>query len=216
MSGHIRITVAQIDQLAPRALPVYRESFAERQDFIGRYGIAVSPLRAAHFMAQVLHESVALTRRYENLRYSAKRLPQVWPRRFWPLGPLDPAAYANNEVKLANEVYGGRLGNVLPGDGYLYRGRGLLQLTGKDSYALAATVLGRDYPSAPDFVAEPDAVLWAGWCLGAAAAIWSAKGCNEAADQDDIALVTLRINGGSVGLADRRDWLARTRRAWPG
>ncbi|HEX8613784.1 MAG TPA: lytic enzyme [Telluria sp.] len=216
MAGPVVITLGQIDQLAPRALPVYRTAFSEEQHFLEHFGIAASALRVSHFMAQALHESGALTRTIENLRYSAQRLPKVWPQRFLPRGPLDPARYADDEVRLANEVYGGRLGNERPGDGYLYRGRGLMQLTGKDSYAQATETLKSSYPSAPDFVADPAAVLSARWCLGAAAAIWTAKECNEAADRDDIVLVTMRINGGTVGLPERRRWLARTREVWRG
>ncbi|NHZ33988.1 glycoside hydrolase family 19 protein [Massilia rubra] len=214
MAGPVVITLGQIDQLAPRALPVYRTAFSDEQHFLLQFGIAASVLRVSHFMAQVMHESAALTRTVENLRYSAQRLVKVWPQRFLPRGPLDPASYAEDEARLANAVYGGRLGNDRPGDGYLYRGRGLLQLTGKDSYAQATATLQSAYPSAPDFVADPDAVLSARWCLGAAAAIWLAKDCNQAADDDDIVLVTTRINGGTIGLAERRRWLARTREVW--
>ncbi|RSZ59790.1 glycoside hydrolase family 19 protein [Massilia atriviolacea] len=216
MAGPVVITLGQVDQLAPDALPVYRTALGAEQHFLEHFGIAASALRVSHFMAQVLHESAALSRTVENLRYSAQRLPQVWPQRFRPRGPLDPASFANDDVRLANEVYGGRLGNDRPGDGYRYRGRGLLQLTGKDSYAQATDALQAGYPLAPDFVAEPDAVISARWCLGAAAAIWVAKDCNEAADEDDIVLVTTRINGGTVGLAERRRWLARTRAMWGG
>lgn len=215
MAGPVVVTLGQLDQLAPGALPLYRTAFSEEQHFLEHFGIAASALRLGHFMAQVLHESAALTHTVENLRYSAQRLHQVWPQRFLPHGPLDPVGYADDEVRLANEVYGGRLGNDRPGDGYRYRGRGLLQLTGKDNYAQASEVLQGGYPSAPDFVAEPDAVSSAPWCLGAAAAIWVAKEGNEAADADDLVLVTTRINGGTVGLAERRRWLARTREAWP-
>ena len=70
----------------------------------------------------------------ENLNYSAERLPKVWPSRFKPTGPLDPLAFAHNPQRLANEVYAGRMGNIGPNDGFTYRGRGLLQLTGKTSY----------------------------------------------------------------------------------
>ncbi|NHZ87676.1 lytic enzyme [Massilia sp. CCM 8733] len=214
MARPVVITLGQIDQLAPRALPVYRTAFGQEQHFLEHFGIAASALRVSHFMAQVLHESAALTRTVESLRYSAQRLAKVWPLRFRPRGPLDPDDYAGDEARLANAVYGGRLGNHRPGDGYLYRGRGLLQLTGKDSYAQATATRQSAYPSAPDFVADPEAVLSARWCLGAAAAIWAAKDCNEAADDDNVVLVTTRINGGTVGLAERRRWLARTRGVW--
>lgn len=210
----IAVTLAQIALLAPNARSSYREAFADAQAVFDRYGISQNALRVAHFMAQVLHESAALTLQYENLNYSAQRLPQVWPTRFQPRGPLDPAVYAHNPEKLANEVYGRRMGNNQPGDGYTYRGRGLLQLTGKESYAQATTLLRESEAEAPDFVAEPDAVIAAPWCLKVAAAEWFAKGCNTLADADSIRAVTRAINGGQIGLAERSEWLRRTRHVW--
>ena len=156
-------------------------------------------------------ESGGLTRQIESLNYSAQRLPQVWPSRFKPTGPLDPAAFAHNEQKLGNQVYGGRMGNTGPNDGFTYRGRGLLQLTGKESYESATRTVRAQNPAAPDFVAAPDAVFSAQWCLVVAAAEWTAKGCNALADEDDIRKVTRRINGGLIGLRDRMEWLRLTR-----
>ena len=208
------VTLDQVDQLAPRCNAQYRQAFSSNTGVFARYGISARRLRVVHFMAQVLHESGALTLQYENLRYSADRLVKIWPRRFKPLGPLDPNDYADNPEKLANEVYGGRMGNDAPGDGYLYRGRGLLQLTGKDSYVRATTFLRQATPAAPDLVREPDAVVSAAWCLYVAAAEWAARGCNQAADQDDVGKVTRLINGGEVGLSERIMWTGRTRRVW--
>jgi putative chitinase len=208
------VTLAQLAQLAPQSEAAYREAFGAGALVLARYGISARRLRVVHFMAQVLHESGALTLQFENLRYSAERLVKIWPRRFRPLGPLDPDAYANNPELLANEVYGGRMGNCGPGDGYLYRGRGLLQLTGKDSYARATTFLRQGTADAPDLTREPDAVVSGAWCLRVAAAEWAARGCNQAADQDDVAKVTQLINGADIGLAERRAWTARTRKVW--
>lgn len=210
----VLVTLDQISRLAPDAAAAYRAAFATGAPALARYGVNISAMRVAHFMAQVLHETGALTLQFENLRYSAARLPKVWPQRFKPRGPLEPAQYANQPEKLANAVYGGRLGNDRPGDGYLYRGRGLLQLTGKDSYARATTFLQRWERGAPDLVQQPDAVVSAAWCLQIAAAEWAARGCNQAADRDDVAEVTRLINGGSIGLPERIVWLAKTRRVW--
>ena len=165
-------------------------------------------------MAQVLHESGGLAIQFENLNYSSERLPKVWPLRFKPKGPLNPAAFAHNPQALANQVYGGRMGNVGPNDGFTYRGRGLLQLTGRESYQAATTVLRKDFPDAPDFVADPDEVIGAQWCLAIAAAEWAAKGCNAMADQDDIKGITKAINGGQIGLAERIEWAKRTKAVW--
>jgi putative chitinase len=211
----VAVSLAQIARLAPDCGAAYRDAFGKGQSVLDYYGISENALRVAHFMAQMLHESGALTLQYENLRYSPERLPRIWPQRFRPLGALDPRKYAWNPQKLANEVYKGRMGNVQPGDGYLYRGRGMLQLTGKDSYARATTILKRSMPGAPDLTREPDAVVSAAWCLHVAAGAWQARGCNEAADRDDVARVSMLINGGDIGLAERIIWTSKTRALWP-
>ena len=210
----VAVTIDQLLQLAPRCEPAYRDAFAAGQATLDRHDISATPLRVVHFIAQVLHESGALTLQFENLRYSPERLPVIWPRRFTPRGPLNPHDYAYQPEKLANEVYGGRMGNVRPGDGYLFRGRGLLQLTGKDSYKRATTFLQQSLPKAPDLVADPDAVASAQWCLAVAAATWAACGCNQAADHDDVAEVTHLINGGNIGLPERISWTGKTRAMW--
>ena len=94
------------------------------------------------------------------------------------------------------------------------RGRGLLQLTGKDSYRDATTSLRIQNPAAPDFVIAPDEVFTAQWCLAVAAAEWAAKGCNALADQDNVQRVTRAINGGLIGLSDRMEWLRLTKAVW--
>ncbi|MDH4097681.1 MAG: hypothetical protein OEU87_05125 [Nitrospira sp.] len=210
----VTVTLDQILHLAPNARSSYRDAFQNAQAVLDRAGISDTPLRIAHFMAQVLHESMGLMIQSENLNYSADRLPKVWPSRFKPTGPLDPNAYAHNPQKLANEVYGGRMGNTNPDDGFTYRGRGLLQLTGKDSYREATTRLRASSPDAPDLVANPDEVISSSWCVAIAAAEWTARGCNTFADQDDVTKVTRAINGGTIGLSDRKEWLKRTKAVW--
>jgi putative chitinase len=106
------------------------------------------------------------------------------------------------------------MGNTGPNDGFNYRGRGLLQLTGKDSYQEATTILRKENPAAPDLVSLPDAVISAEWCVAIAAAEWVAKGCNAFADQDDIEKITRAINGGLIGLAERIEWAKRTKAVW--
>ncbi|MBN8888530.1 MAG: glycoside hydrolase family 19 protein [Rudaea sp.] len=210
----IQPTSDQIDRLAPSARSSYRAAFLAGQEAFDRFRISDNALRIAHFMAQVLHECEALTVQFENLNYSAQRLPVVWPSRFQPQGPLDPMDYANAPEKLANEVYGGRMGNLQEGDGYLFRGRGLLQMTGRDEYAKVTGILRDIYPESPDFTESPDVAIDAVWCLRAAGAVWQWKGCNELADQDSIRAVTRAINGGLIGLADRMEWLRRTKSTW--
>ena len=210
----VSVTLEQIARLAPRAQSSYREAFQNGAAVLSRFGISDNPLRVAHFMAQVLHESGGLARQVESLNYSAARLPEVWPSRFKPRGPLNPAEFANNQQKLGNTVYGGRMGNTEPNDGFTYRGRGLLQLTGKDSYREATKTLRATHPDAPDFVTSPDEVFSAKWCLAIAAAEWADRGCGAHADADNVERVTRAINGGLVGLKERTDWLVRTKAVW--
>lgn len=207
----VQLDLAALAQLAPNARSSYRAAASAGQSVLDRYGISANRLRLAHFLAQVLHESGALTLLVENMNYSAKRLPQVWPKRFAPMGPLNPEDFANQPEKLANQVYGGRMGNLQPGDGFRYRGRGLLQLTGRDAYRQSTQALRLQQPLAPDFEREPDAVAASEWCLQVAAAEWDRKGCNLLADMDSLHRVTRAINGGLVGLADRQDWLTRVK-----
>jgi putative chitinase len=207
----VQLSLLALQQLAPNTRSSYREAAAAAQPVLDRHGITESKLRLAHFLAQVLHESGGLTLQVENMNYSAPRIPKVWPKRFMPIGPLNPADFANNPEKLANEVYGGRMGNTQTGDGFRYRGRGLLQLTGRESYREAFRILRSFNSDAPDFEAEPDLVFSAAWAVPIAAAEWEAKGCNAFADQDKLSMVTQRINGGQIGLNDRRDWLVRVK-----
>jgi putative chitinase len=210
----VQVTLSQIAKLAPNARSSYRDAFAAADTVFDRYGISANTLRVAHFMAQILHESGGLTIQFENLNYSAERLPKVWPGRFKPKGPLDPSEFAHNPEKLAEAVYSKRMGNDQPGEGYKYRGRGLLQLTGKDSYKEATEICKKNKNDAPDFVLNPDEAINASWCLEVACAEWQAKGCNELADRDIIRSVTQKINGGLIGLADRQEWLKRTKNIW--
>lgn len=103
-------------------------------------GLLDKPNRLQFFLAQLGHESSGLTVDEENLDYSAARLMAVWPSRFPTLAAAQP--YAHNPRALANKVYGGRLGNIGPDDGWKYRGRGYIQLTGRDAIARSARLRG--------------------------------------------------------------------------
>lgn len=163
-----------------------------------------SGLRVAHFLAQVLHESSRMRRVEENLNYSAERLLAVFPRYF---SPSAAAACARDPERIACRVYGGRMGNgsEASGDGYRYRGRGLIQLTGRDNYRAFSRWIGTDLVAEPDLVAGPYAVH-------SAVFYWVRTGLNDLADLDDIKRITLKINGGYHGLADRVDLLQRAKR----
>jgi putative chitinase len=210
----VEISLDQIRLLAPSARSSYRNAFANGQSVLETYEISASPLRIAHFMAQVLHECGGLTIQFENMNYTAERLPVVWPKRFKPKGPLDPQEYAHNPQKLANAVYGGRLGNDGPDDGWIYRGRGLLQLTGKESYRNSTTNLRKVFSQVPDLVAQPDQVISQEWCLHVAAEKWKSSHCDVHADNDDINGVTRCINGALTNKNDRRQWLVKTKFVW--
>jgi putative chitinase len=208
------VTLDDLLFLAPNIRSTYRKAIENGQGVLDATGITQTSLRTAHFFAQVLHESGGMTHLIENLNYSAKRLPAVWPSRFKPKGPADPKLYAGNPEKLANLVYGGRMGNVNPGDGYKYRGRGLIQITGRSGYDLAAKRVRKTFPNAPDFEQTPEAATSSEWVLAIAATYWKEQGLNEMADANRIKGITKVINGGQNGLKDRQEWLIRCRKVW--
>lgn len=202
----ISVTQAQIVGLAPKAQQIYRDAFASSDATLAPFGINDNALRLCHFLAQVLHESGALIFVSENLNYSAEGLMKTWPKRF---PTLDIAQqYARNPEKIANFVYGGRMGNVDPGDGWKYIGRGLIQITGRDNYRRFGGLVGADLEG------EPALVTSAPWVLKVAAAFWQDKQCNALADADDIVGITKKINGGLNGLDDRKAWLAKCTAIW--
>ena len=145
------------------------------------------------FLGQVIHESAGLTQFSENLDYSAARLMQVWPSRF---PTLDCALlYARNPEALANFVYAGRMGNTEPGDGWRFRGRGPIQLTGRNNYEFVGDLVGQDLIDLPELMEQPR------YALEATIAWWE----NKIPDSmlGDPIKVTQRVNGGLIGLADR-------------
>ncbi|MET3485344.1 peptidoglycan-binding protein [Methylobacterium sp. 1973] len=158
-----------------------------------------TPLRIAHFVAQLATESGGMTRLEENLFYTAERLCEVWPKRFPTLAAARP--YAGNPKVLAEKVYGGRLGNVKPGDGWRYRGGGLIQNTGRTNYRAAG------------FEADPDRLRTPAGAIAAALTYWSDNDCNALADADDVAAVRFRVNGGDIGLPECRAYLAKAKAA---
>jgi len=166
------------------------------EEVFHRYEIN-TPERQAAFIGQCAHESMNFTRLEENMNYSAEALMKTWPSRFPTLEVAQK--YARNPEKIANKVYGGRMGNGTEetGDGWLYHGRGLIQLTGKDNYTLAGDALNMDFIHSPDYVLVPKyAALTAGW-------FWNKRNLNKEADAKDFTGMTKKINGGVLGLDDR-------------
>jgi predicted chitinase len=168
-----------------------------------------TPLRIAHFFAQIANETGGFRVMSENLNYDAARLRVVWPSIFTSDEIAQRYAAAGPEA-IANKAYGGRLGNgpESSGDGWRYRGRGFMQLTGKDNYRRFGDVVGTDLVANPDDAADP------AHSFRLAASFWRAVNCNEAADRDNIEDVTRRVNGGLIGIDDRRQWLKRAKSVW--
>ncbi len=166
------------------------------EEVFHRYEIN-TPERQAAFIGQCAHESMNFTRLEENLNYSAEGLMKTWPSRFPTLEAAQP--YHRNPEKIANKVYAGRMGNgpEETGEGWLYHGRGLIQLTGKDNYMLASDALREDFIYSPDLILAPRwAALTAGW-------YWNKRQLNKEADAKDYTGMTKKINGGTIGLDDR-------------
>ena len=161
-----------------------------------RFGIA-SPIQQGAFIGQCGHECAHFRVLEENLNYRAATLMKLWPKRF-PTQEVANAV-AGNPQKIANTVYANRMGNRGPdsGDGFRFRGRGAVQLTGADGYYFAGKALGLDLWAEPDLVGQPQyAALTAGW-------FWSTHKCNEVAQLQDWTKLTKIINGGTFGLNER-------------
>jgi putative chitinase len=178
---------------------------AAAPEVFAKYGIA-TPLLAAHVMAQISHECGAGHEVVENLNYTAARMMQVWPSRFPTLAAAAP--YAGNPRALADKVYNGRMGNAAGSDdGWNFRGRGASQTTGREGYARLAKATGLDLVAHPDLVNDPAHFLECG------VADFVLCGCLPFAKTDDVVNVTRRLNGGTVGLAQRQAWLAKWKTA---
>jgi putative chitinase len=202
-----------------------RREVAERwlvgvQNACREFGID-SPQRVAGFLSQCAHESAGFTALEENLNYRAVTMAAVWPTRFaeripdpkdakktiakkGPDGKNIPNKFAlaieRKPEMIANAVYSNRMGNgpIESGEGWLYRGRGLKQLTGKDNHVRCSRALNLDLVKNPDLLLQPEpAARSAAW-------FWATNGCNAFADRGDIEGLTRRINGGLIGIDDRK------------
>ncbi|MDB5192792.1 MAG: hypothetical protein JWQ96_2355 [Segetibacter sp.] len=171
-------------------------------EYAAKYDLQ-TPLRLAHFLAQVCHESSGFKTLQEGLNYSsADRLKAVWPKRF--SDPKFAAQFVKNPERLANFVYANRNGNgdVTSGDGYKFRGRGPIQVTGRANYSLISKKIFND----DTLVQNPDLLLDIKYGLQSAFIFWQDRKCNNCADKDSITDVTKLINGGTTNLADRKVW----------
>lgn len=163
-----------------------------------KYGLN-TPKRLAHFLAQTAHESGGFRAIEENLNYSAEGLDKIFPKYFKNAG-RKAQDYHRQPEKIANVVYASRMGNgdTASGDGFRFRGRGLIQLTGRSNYTNFAKDMGISVDEAVAYLGTPDgAVESAAW-------FWNKNGLNALADKDDVVAVTKKINGGTIGLEDRK------------
>jgi len=156
-------------------------------------------LRLAHFLAQAGHESGQFKATSENLNYSSKGLLGIFPKYFTP---ALAESYARQPEKIANRVYGGRMGNGVEttGEGFKFRGRGYIQLTGKDNYTQFDKTVPEDILVNPDLVSTKYALASAAWFFNKNS-LWAI--CDKGADEATITAVTKRVNGGTIGLPDR-------------
>jgi putative chitinase len=156
-------------------------------------------LRLTHFLAQCAHESGGFTVDHENLHYSAQGLKTYFSK-YIPDDLIE--AYANDPVKIGSRVYANRMGNgdEASGDGYKFRGRGYIQLTGKDNYTLFATYIGEDTVANPDLVASKYPLSSAAFFFDLNK-LWTI--CDQGETEDVVTAVTIRVNAGTIGLDDR-------------
>lgn len=166
-----------------------------------RWGI-LTPRQQSAFLGQAGHECGNFTKLEEDLHYRAETLLKHFartPKRPWGFTPEEAKAYERQPKRIANRIYGNRMGNrdEASGDGYRFRGSGWLQLTGHDNFYHAGKACGVDYVMNPDLVRQPkDAALTAGW-------FWATHDCNRLAEAGNWVALTKKINGGTIGLEDR-------------
>jgi putative chitinase len=192
------ITLELLKEIAPQTKTEKLEGFVEGlQDACDRFEINTTS-RLACFLAQVAHESGGFNAVKENLNYGAQGLVNTFKKYFPTLEAAHP--YERNPEAIANRVYANRMGNgdEASGDGFKHRGRGLIQLTGHDNYASFAADMGMTIDEAIDYLETYEgAAMSAAW-------FWWKNNLNTWADQEDMLTLTKRINGGTIGLEDRK------------
>lgn len=193
------VTLELLKAMCPKTKPSILEGYVEPLNTVAEYyEMTQNPVRLAGFLSQVAHESGGFNFTIENLNYSADGLRKIFGKYF----PSDEIArqYARQPEKIANRVYANRMknGNEASGDGFKFRGRGLIQLTGRDNYTRFAEALDMDIDSTIKYLETPNgAVASAGW-------FWDNNKLNDICDKNDFVLLTKRINGGTIGLEDRK------------
>ena len=200
------ITILQLESLIKAIAPLAKAEHYSNELLMTLKTFEInSSLRIAGFISQVLHESGGLRLTEENLNYSAKGLLTVFKKYF----PTEELAnqYARQPEKIANRVYANRMGNgaEASGDGFKYKGRGFIQLTGKDNYVKCGKDIGTDLIANPTFLTTPmGACVSAGW-------FWNDRNLNIDADRNDILTMTKKINGGTNGLEERKKFYEKAK-----
>lgn len=191
------ITLQQLKRAIPAAPEGAAEAYLEPLNRAMEIYDIDTKLRMAHFLCQIAWESDSLRYTVENLRYSAPALRRTWPTRFTD---AEAKEYAYKPQMIANRVYANRMGNgsEASGDGWKYRGRGLIQLTGRENYWKYGIILGDSWPES-----DPDRLTQPLWAADSAGYFWKAHHLNERADRDEHTNITKIING-STSTAPRR------------
>ena len=193
------VTIELLQAICPKTKRIVLEKYVDPLNKVGEhYELFENEKRIAAFLAQVAHESGGFNAVVENLNYGAKGLMTTFKKYF----PNEQIAkeYERKPEKIANRVYANRMKNgpEESGDGYTFRGRGLIQLTGRDNYTRFANAVGKSLVEAVKFLETPEgAVTSAGW-------FWDNNKLNIYCDKEDFVGLTKRINGGTIGLEDRK------------
>jgi putative chitinase len=198
--------IKAVKRLAPHARDNYLEALREGTALFEKHGIT-TPQRMAHFLAQAMQETGAFTVLRENMNYSAPRMLEIFGvgKHSAAVTAAQAAKLAHHPEAIAERVYGlgnpskaSELGNTKPGDGFLYRGNGVLQTTGRGNHRRMGRACGVDFEGNPNLVTAPE------HALKPALQEWTDGHLNDFADRNDIRTITRRINGGLNGLAERK------------
>lgn len=200
--------IRAVERVAPKALDNYQDAIRQGETLFKKADIT-TPLRMAHFLAQALHETDGFGILREKMNYSAKRMLEVFGvgHHSAAVTAAEANKLAHNKEAIAERVYGlgnprkaRELGNTKPGDGFLYRGNGILQTTGRGNHKRMGAAAGVDFEGVPDLVTDP------AHALKPALTEWTQNNLNVFADKNDIRTITRTINGGFNGLPQRKAW----------
>ena len=203
-----KVTLQLLKQICPTTKNEVLEQYVDPLNTVGEhFGLFENVKRMAAFLAQVAHESGGFNFTKEGLSYSAVQLNNVFKKYFPTLDSAEP--YARKPEKIASKVYANRMGNgnEASGDGYKFCGRGLIQLTGKTTYTKFAKAINKELDEAIHYLETPEgAVASAGW-------FWDVNKLSVYADKEDFIGLTKRINGGIIGILDRKKHYAEALKA---